>query len=554
MWDADAGAVDASFTRVGELVRCFDARMHEAQGRHKAWGDSGSLTWGEDDKSLKTLASERAGSGRAGGGSPGESVRGVWVYVDGGSRRGDSEADVGGGTEGAGDGEAGEAAPGSSGRAAGAEALQGWDVEEMELLQEHIEAGAPPWMVSPAGTGTRVPSGVVLAPPTAASRRTPRETELLPGVKVEEVHGHALASTRAHLGRVDGDGIREEVKAGMAAEVCARAAVQAYVGFGGDTSKSKAMGRALASDAVRGTGLDGEAAARAVALVGLAVDCTVDFAAHECVDLVDMARGAPPGRAERAVKVGVRVAFGDLAALGCGVGGTSAEAAQKAAEKGQQVAQVELEAQVAAAGVPRGQALLDHEAVAVWVALGRGVTGAFTLENPPWMPPSKAGDWDDAEQAALAAALECLRGHYGRPGASLELTAEEAARAVGGEAASAVVPGVDAYSPLLHASRYFCATYVRWYFEHRSRAEATHAMDAAAAVIQAVFRSHATGKVQQQADARKHAEAIRSRALQRGEEVRIHASWVVRMQARIRGRAARVRVKALRARAQADAA
>ena len=526
-WDA------SGVPTMGELLRRFDAlgtvRGWEKKERSserfaakaRGGGAGGDVT--DEEKSLRLLASERSGN------TPRVSPQRVFRGRQG--DRGEEGVEGGGGGRG-----------------------RGWREEEMTLLKQSIEAGSPPWasmpptILTPGDSQRGSAHDVVLALPSAHRRRRSSVER-----SNEEIHGHALASVLRSVSFMDGEGMYHEVRAGMAAEVCTRAAVQAYVGFGGDADKSKAMGRALAGDAVRRTGLSGDSALDAEAMVGQAVDCTVDFVARECRDLVHVARGMLPARVERAVRVGVRVAFAHLASLGCGVEGVSAEAAMQAAEKGQGVAQRELEA-----GAPRGRALLDLEAVAVWVALSRGITGTFTLENPPWVPQTSAdGDWDTAERTAVQAALECIRGHYARPGAALELTAAEAARVIGGggggggggEAArsTAVVPGMDASHPLLQASRFFCATYVRWYYEHRGRAGEADAMDSAASTIQNVFRNHATVRARQQADARLYARAIgESRDSKKAGPTQMHMRWVVRLQANVRGRAARARVKALR--------
>lgn len=75
-------------------------------------------------------------------------------------------------------------------------------------------------------------------------------------------------------------------------------------------------------------------------------------------------------------------------------------------------------------------------------------------------------------------------------------------------------------------------------------------MDSAAAVIQTIFRTHSAGKLEQQAEAHHYAESIRNRARERGEQVRLRTGTIVRLQAKLRGKAARARANLLRDAAQ----
>ena len=99
--------------------------------------------------------------------------------------------------------------------------------------------------------------------------------------------------------------------------------------------------------------------------------------------------------------------------------------------------------------------------------------------------------------------------------------------------------------PLLRAARYFCATYLRVYYERRGRAEESSREQEAASVIQGRFRSHADHKNKQQEMAMRDAMAIKKSRQKRAEEARIKTIMAVKIQARFRGRAARARANVL---------
>ena len=106
---------------------------------------------------------------------------------------------------------------------------------------------------------------------------------------------------------------------------------------------------------------------------------------------------------------------------------------------------------------------------------------------------------------------------------------------------------LGAAAPLLHASQYFCATYLRAYYEHRGRADESSREQEAAAVIQRRFRSHADAKISQQEMAICDAHIIRARAEERREEIRVKTLSAIKLQARFRGQVARRQASVARA-------
>ena len=486
----------------------------------------------------------------------------------------------------------------------------------------------------------------------------------------DEVQKGALASTVAHMGRVGDDDILEELKAGVAAVGCVRAAVEALVSSGKSSKQCKALGTALAGAAVREVGLGPEVAPvagrRVEAVVGLVVERTVDFVERECGDLVEMARGEAPARVLRAVEVGVRVAVADLLAASSAPGKDApgkASGAARSTARGQQVAQAELEAALEArAGGARGLAECEREAAAVRVAVERGVAvavGTTALKDKRQVEAAAGeaarrcvalafarpdeglaraadefadvaalaainalcarqrgsasasegapiqADWFAAEEASTRRATEHAQALVAgsAPGTSWDAAvgiAGDAVRAVLGTVAKAELdgsaradqlwlleavrgpareraaqaaadaagsaPGASGASgpsgggslalasgaPLLLASRYFSATYLRAYYEQRGRADALVREQEAASVIQSRFRAHADQKSLQQELAMRDAQAIRARAQRRGEEARIKTVMAVKIQARFRGRAARAKARVLQRQRQQD--
>ena len=374
-------------------------------------------------------------------------------------------------------------------------------------------------------------------------------------VQEDEVHGQALDATRAQLGLSSERDIFEEMKVGVAAEACVTVAMEAMIA-GAPAKSGKAAGRQMAGEAVRSAGLGGDAA-KFEAVVGLAVDRTVDFVEGDCGGLMNMARGVPPARVMRAVEVGVRIAVADLFSRHSGIG-ISLEEAERSTQRGQKVAQAELDG-TRAAGGPRGRELCDLEEISVWVAVGRGVFAALGLSDSDGLSLSiggdsrgAAGDRKGVELVATAAALECIRRQYARPDAALELTPEEMAKVGGGrnnKQRGATAPAriaMEPRRPVLQASSFFCSTYVRWYFEHRGRAEESVLMDSAASIIQGIFRSHSSNKVEQEASAFQYAEFIRNRNRERRDQRLLKTSMIIRVQAMLRGKAARTKVAELR--------
>jgi len=431
------------------------------------------------------------------------------------------------------------------------------EVEQVaaEVLLRHWQVD---WDTESEGSSVR---GAARTPSRVSPPRSPRfslgqavETRVID----EDVHVQALESTKAHLERLGNDGILEELKAAAAAEACVRGAVEALLAGSAGLSAA-ARGRALSEEALRAAGVeDTEAMARVGQIVAKAVDRTIEFLEGECEDLVDMARGEPPGRVRRAIEVGVQVAVADLRKHNyVGAGRTG-----RAVATGQQMAQLELERLHGAASIGiRPQALRDHEAVAVWVAVRRGVLGVLG-ENPDSDEDSHAqvtSGRADVHARSREIALACVRDQYATTDTRLELTEEEVLRASTPMSPPWTPPRSAPMGPLvvvmerpemlLRAARYFCSSYIRAYFEQRGKAEEGVALAAAAAVIQSKFRTHSAAGRQQHADARVFAHAIRQRNRTRGDETRLRALHVVRLQARLRGKVARARVAAMKRRA-----
>ena len=109
-----------------------------------------------------------------------------------------------------------------------------------------------------------------------------------------------------------------------------------------------------------------------------------------------------------------------------------------------------------------------------------------------------------------------------------------------------VALAMDRTEMLLRASRHFCASYTRAYYELRGKAEESVALTAAAALIQSQFRTHRSEGRQRHEDAKEFALAIRRRNQTRSEETRLRAVNAIKIQARIRGKAARARFAAMK--------
>ena len=389
-------------------------------------------------------------------------------------------------------------------------------------------------------------------------------------VEDDDVHMQALESTLGRVGGSDDEDVHlEELKAVAAAEVCVRGAMDSMMG-GADGLTAACSGREMAEAAVQQAGVseDGQAVARVSRIVAKAVDRTVEFLMGECGDLVEMARGNPPSRVIHAVEIGVHVVISDLQVRHADPGACrSVEVLTQLKTilaSGQQVAGEELERlQGEASFGLRPQALRDHEAVAVWVAVRRGVLTGLGLRRgdaAAGAALTAVSRWAETRAAASGAALACVRGQYATADTRLELAEEEVAAtevammqvstsrmtSTSTSGGRVVVLSMNRAELLLLASRYFCASYTRAYYELRGKAEERVALSAAAALIQSKYRTHRSEDRQQQANAREFAVAIRRRNQARGEETRLRALNVVKIQARIRGKAARARFTAMK--------